>query len=90
MRARLHMAAGWIATLAVVTPPQTEPSDCAGATEHYKQTVEAVTGALKKYEACVSGSNAKDRCAAEIQALDDAHDDFEDTVAEIEKLCTSK
>jgi len=27
---------------------------------------------------------------APIQVLDDAHDDFEDTVAEIEKLCTSK
>jgi hypothetical protein len=90
MRARLHAAAGWIAALAVMAPPQTEPSDCAGATEHYKQTVEAVAGALKKYESCVSASNAKDRCAAEIQALDDAHDDFEETVADIEKACASK
>ena len=87
MRARLHMAAGWIATLAVVTPPQTEPSDCAGAPEHYKQTVDAVTEALKKYESCVSASNAKDRCAAEIQALDDAHDDFEDAVGEFKQAC---
>jgi hypothetical protein len=90
MKAGLHFAAGWIAALAVVTPPQTEPSDCASATEHYKQTVEAVTEALRKYEACVSSSNARERCAAEMQALDDAHDDFEDTVAEIEKVCTSK
>ena len=58
MSARLHAAAGWIAALAVVTPPQTEPSDCASVTERYKQNVEAVTEALRKYEACVSGSNA--------------------------------
>jgi len=73
MKAGLHAAAGWIAALAVMTPPQTEPSDCASATEHYKQSVEAVTGALKKYESCVSASNAKDRCAAEIQALEAHH-----------------
>ena len=90
MRARLHAAAGWIAALAVVTPPQAEPPDCAGATEQYKTMVEAVTGALRKYEACVSGSNARDHCEAEMQALDNAHDDFDDAVTDIEKVCTSK
>ena len=90
MSARLHAAAGWIAALAVVTPPQTEPTDCASVTERYKQNVEAVTEALRKYEACVSGSNARDHCAAEIQALDDAHDDVDETISEIEKLCTAK
>ena len=52
--------------------------------------VEAVTGALRKYESCVSGSNARDHCEAEMQALDNAHDDFDDAVTDIEKVCTSK
>jgi hypothetical protein len=90
MSVRLHFAAGWIAAVAVVSPPSTEPSDCAGATEHYKETVAAVTASLRKYEACVSASNGRDHCAAEIQALDSAHDDFEDTVADIEKTCAAK
>ncbi|HEX6442677.1 MAG TPA: hypothetical protein VF007_10855 [Stellaceae bacterium] len=90
MRLRLHYAAGWIAAVAVVTPPQTEPTDCAGATQQYKENVEAVMNALRKYEACVSGSNGRDKCAAEIQALDSAHDDFEDMVTDIEKSCATK
>ena len=90
MRLRLHYAAGWMAAVAVVTPPQTEPADCASATQQYKETVQGVMSALRKYEACVNGSNARDKCAAEIQALDSAHDDFEDTVTDIEKSCSAK
>ena len=90
MRLRLHYAAGWIAAVAVVSPPQTEPTDCASATQQYKENVEAVLAALHKYEACISGSNGRDKCAAEMQALDSAHDDFEDTVTDIEKSCAAK
>ena len=90
MKVRLHFAAGWMAAVAIVTPPQTEPTDCASATQPYKENVKAVMNALRKYEACVSGSNGRDKCAAEIQALDSAHDDFEDTVTDIEKSCSSK
>jgi hypothetical protein len=90
VRANLHAAAAVIAVLAVASPPQTEPSDCAGATEHYKQTLEAVMASLHKYEACLSASNAHDHCAAEIQALDNAHDDFDDAVSDSEKACASK
>jgi hypothetical protein len=78
-----------IAVVAVASPPQTEPDDCTGATEHYKQTVEAVTAAAKKYEACVSASNGHDHCSAEVQLLDSAHDDFEDAVSESEKACAA-
>jgi hypothetical protein len=89
MKAHLH-AAAILAVLAVAAPPQTEPSDCASATEHHKETVEAVTSAAQKYQACVAASNAHDHCAAEMQALDSAHDDFDDTISEIEKTCTAK
>ena len=90
MRASLHAAAALVAVVAVASPPQTEPTDCAGATEHYKETVEAVTAALHKYEACVSGSNAHDHCAAEMQAVDSAHDDFDDTITDVENACSAK
>jgi hypothetical protein len=90
MKLRLHYAAGWIAAVAVVTPPQTEPADCAGATQQYKENVQAIMAALRKYETCINGSNAHDKCAAEMQVLDSAHDDFEDTVADIEKTCAAK
>jgi hypothetical protein len=90
VKASLHAAAAVIAVLAVASPPQTEPSDCAGATAHYKETLEAVTVVLHKYEACLSASNGHDHCAAEIQALDNAHDDFDDAVSDSEKACASK
>ena len=90
MRARFHAVAGWIAAVAVVSPPQTEPGDCAAATEHYKGTVSAITDALRKYEACVTASNGKDHCGAEMQSVDSAHDDFDDAVSDIEKYCTKK
>jgi hypothetical protein len=90
MRLRLHYMAGWIAAVAVVTPPQTEPTDCASATQQHKENVEAVMNALRKYEACVTASKGRDKCAAEMQALDSAHDDFEDTVTDIEKACAAK
>jgi hypothetical protein len=87
---RLYAAAAAIAVLAVASPPQPESDDCTGAKEHYKETVEAVTAALRKYEACVSASNAHDHCSAEVQLLDNAHDDFEDAVSESEKACAAK
>lgn len=90
MKARLYPSAAVIAALAVVSPPNTDPDDCAAATEHYKPTVEAVMSALHKYESCVSASNGRDHCGTEIQALDNAHDDFDDAVSDIEKACGPK
>jgi hypothetical protein len=89
MKLRLHAAAAIIAAVAVTSPPQTDPDDCAGAAEHYKQAVEAATNAVHKYEACIAASNAHNHCSAEVQLLDNAHDDFEDAVSESEKACAA-
>jgi hypothetical protein len=46
-----------------------------------------VTNALRNYEQCVSASKGQDKCAAEMQQLDDAHDDFEEAVNDYKQAC---
>ena len=67
-------------TLAVVSPPTTGTGDCQSAGEAFQAVVAKVTNALRAYEQCVSASKGQDKCSAEMQQLDDAHDDFEDAV----------
>jgi len=76
--------------LALLVAPNTERADCGNAADRTDAAVAKVMGALRAYATCVS-SNAKrgtkgeakgNDCAAEIQALDNAHDDFADAVAD--------
>jgi hypothetical protein len=41
-----------------------------------------VVDAMQNYAKCVSASDKRDDCAAEMQALDNAHDDFAEAVAD--------
>src|SRR5438270_526344 len=72
-------SAGMI-TLAGVSPPTTATGDCQTAGEAFQAAVAKVTNALRGYEQCVSASKGQDKCSAEMQQIDDAHDDFEDAV----------
>jgi hypothetical protein len=83
---RLHSLAAGAVALALLVAPNTERADCGNAADRYTAAVAQVINALRGYEKCVSSSNRGDDCAAEIQALDNAHDDFADAVADA-KIC---
>ena len=46
-----------------------------------------VVDALRAYEHCVAASKGKEKCAAEMQQLDDAHDDLEDAIDDYKQAC---
>jgi hypothetical protein len=74
-------------TLAVVSPPTAATGDCQSAGEAFQAAVAKVTNALRSYEQCVTASKGQDKCAAEMQQLDDAHDDFEEAVNDYKQAC---
>ena len=73
------LSAGAVA-LALLVAPNTEAADCGNAADRYTAAVAQVTDAVHSYERCVSASDRRNDCSAEIQALDNAHDDFADAV----------
>ena len=60
--------------------PNPGRGDCGTVGERYAGAVARVMEALRTYEKCVAASEQRNDCAAEIQALDTAHDDFTDAV----------
>ena len=81
----LSLAAGLL-SLALLTVPDTEKADCGNIADRYGVAVGRVIDAVRAYEKCVSSSDKRDDCAAQMQALDAAHDAFSDTVADA-KTC---
>jgi hypothetical protein len=74
-------------TLALVSPPGTGILNCANANDTFQSAMTKVVEALRAYEQCIAASKGKDKCASEIQALDDAHDDLEDAVDDYKQAC---
>ena len=68
--------------LAVLAAPNLDNADCGSVADRYTGAVSHVADALAAYQRCVSHSNQREDCAAEMQALDDAHDAFADAVAD--------
>lgn len=68
--------------LAVIAAPNMERADCANAADRYKAGVAHVLEALRAYESCIAGVVGRkpvgEPCAAEMQTLDNAHDDLAD------------
>ncbi len=81
MGLRSHLAASLVA-LALLSVPNVDRDDCSNVDGRYSTAVAKLASAVHAYEKCVVTSNQRDDCAAEIQALDDAHDDFADAVAD--------
>lgn len=79
---RLHSLSAGLIAFALLAAPNTERADCGNAADRYATAVARVVDALRSYAKCVSSSDKRDECAAEMQALDDAHDDFADAVAD--------
>ena len=66
--------------LAVLAAPSPQRIDCSTIGTRYAGAVTKVMEALRTYEKCVASSEKRTDCAAEIQALDTAHDDFAEIV----------
>ena len=66
--------------LAVLAAPSPERIDCSTVGARYDGAVAKVVETLRTYEKCVASSEKRNDCAAEMQALDTAHDDFVDVV----------
>jgi hypothetical protein len=81
------IASAALITLALVSPPSTGIADCQSAGDAFQAALTKVVNALRSYEQCIAASSGKDKCSAEIQAVDDAHDDFEDAVNDYKQAC---
>lgn len=74
------LLAGGVA-LALLTAPNATIADCGHAANGYAAAVAKVLGAARSYEKCIAASSMRGDCAVEMQALDDAHDNFVDAVS---------
>ena len=92
MRCRRSPAAA-LASLIVPTvalallPPARYHIDCGGATVAYESAVKRLQDALGTLQRCIEQSRGRDKCTAEMQALDEAHDNFEEAVADYTSAC---
>jgi len=87
MNIAMGTAAAGMIMLALVSPPATGTGDCPTTGDAFQAALTKVTNALRTYEQCVSESKGQDKCSAEMQQLDDVHDDFEDAVNDYKQAC---
>jgi hypothetical protein len=85
-KSRLHSLSAGLLALALLVAPDADKAECGNLADRYTTAVAEVVDALRVYAKCVAASDKRDDCAAQIQALDDAHDDFADAVADA-KAC---
>ena len=76
----MHSIHASLIALAVLAAPNPERIDCSSVGGRYAAAVANVIETLRSYEKCVASSEKRTDCAAEMQALDSAHDDFVDAV----------
>ena len=76
----MHSLQASLIALALMAAPNANRVDCTNIAGRYAGAVAKVIEAVRTYERCVSASQKRDDCAAEMQALDTAHDDFADAV----------
>jgi hypothetical protein len=77
---------GALVALALIAPPNAGHK-CRAASERYESAVAEVIGALQAYMKCVLSSQKRDDCAAQMEELDSAHDEFADAVSEYPGDC---
>jgi hypothetical protein len=80
VKCRLHSLSAGLVALALLAAPDADKADCSHLADRRTAAVAKVIDALRGYEKCVSSGDKRDDCAAEMQALDTAHDDFADVV----------
>jgi hypothetical protein len=77
-----HSLSAGLAALALLVAPSPDRGDCGGVDEQYKTAVADVAKALRSYAVCIATSDRHNECAAEMQALDNAHDNFVDALSD--------
>jgi hypothetical protein len=77
---RLHSLSTGLVAFALLAAPNADKADCAHLADRHTAAVAKVIDALRSYEKCVSSGDKHSDCAATIEALDAAHDDFADAV----------
>jgi hypothetical protein len=78
----LHSLFAGVIVVALLAAPDAWRADCGNLADRHTAAVNRVLDAAQRYEKCVSSSAQRDDCAAEMQALDNAHDNFSDAVAD--------
>lgn len=76
-----------VMALALFTAPSRDHIDCASATASYEAAVAKLRDAIGILKRCIERSRAGDKCAAEMQALDDLHDAFAEAVSDYDDAC---
>ena len=79
-KSRLQSLSAGLVALALLAAPNVDKADCGHLADRYTAAAAKVIDALRDYEKCVSSGDKHDDCAAAMQALDTAHDDFADAV----------
>lgn len=82
----MHSLSAGLIALALLVTPDADKADCTTLADRYTAAVAQVVDTLSLYAKCVSASEKRDDCASQMQALDNAHDDFVDAVADA-KAC---
>jgi hypothetical protein len=83
---RLDSFSAGLIALVLLTAPDVEKADCGNIADRHTAAAAKVIEALRSYEKCVASGDRRDDCAAEMQTLDSAHDDFADVVDDV-KTC---
>ena len=78
----MHSLSAGLVVLALLVAPDADKADCGNLADRYTAAVAEVADALRVYAKCVAASDKRDDCAAQMQALDNAHDEFADAVAD--------
>ena len=79
---RIHSLAGVLLALALLAVPDVDNADCGHLADRYSAALGRVVAAMRGYGQCIATSRERDDCAAEMRALDAAHDAFADAVAD--------
>jgi hypothetical protein len=87
MNIAVGAASAALFTLSLVSPPGSGTLNCASANDTFQSALTKVVDALRAYEQCVAASKGKEKCATEMQQLDDAHDDLEDAIDDYKQAC---
>ena len=78
----MHNFSAGLVALALLVAPDADKTDCGTIGNRYTAAVSRVVDAVQNYAKCVAASEKRDDCAAEMLALDNAHDDFAEAVSD--------
>ncbi len=78
----MHTLAAGLVAFALLVAPDADKPDCGRVADRYTAAIARVVDAVQTYAKCVAASDKRDDCANEMQALDNAHDDFAEVVAD--------